>query len=68
MQEKQLLIFLINILQENLKLGFKRTGLKILTPEQMLERMPIALAQIKAGYNSENLLNELGHFVSIKRN
>ena len=27
------------------------TGLKILTPKQMLQRLPIALAQIKAGNN-----------------
>ena len=27
-------------------------GLKILTPNQMLKRLPIALAQIKAGNNS----------------
>ena len=32
----------------------ERTGLKILTPNQMLKRLPIALAQIKAGNNSES--------------
>ena len=37
----------------------KGTGLKILTPIQMLQRLPIALAQVKAGNNSENLLNEI---------
>ena len=36
----------------------KGTGLEILTPKQMLQRLPIALAQVKAGNNSENLLNE----------
>ena len=35
----------------------KGTGLKILTPKQMLQRWPIALAQVKAGNSSENLLN-----------
>ena len=35
------------------------TGLKILTPNQMLKRLPIALAQVKAGNNSESLLNEI---------
>ena len=30
------------------------TGLKILTPNQMLKGLPIALAQIKAGNNSES--------------
>ena len=36
----------------------KGTGLKILTSKQMLQRLPIALAQVKAGNNSESLLNE----------
>ena len=35
------------------------SSLKILTPKQMLERLPIALAQLKADNTSENLLNEL---------
>ena len=35
----------------------KGAGLKILTPKQMLQRLPIPLAQLKAGNNSENLLN-----------
>ena len=39
------------------------TGLKILTPKQMLKRLPIALAQVKAGNNSESLLNEIGQIV-----
>ena len=38
-------------------------GLKILTPNQMLKRLPIALAQVKAGNNSESLLNEIRHIV-----
>ena len=37
----------------------KETGLKILTPKQMLQRLPIALAQVNSGDNSENLLNEI---------
>ena len=41
----------------------KRTGIKILTPNQMLKRLPIALAQIKAGNNSESLLNEIRQIV-----
>ena len=39
------------------------TGLKILTPNQMLKRLPIALAQIKAGNNPESLLNEIRQIV-----
>ena len=41
----------------------KGTGLKILTPNQMLKRIPIALAQIKSGNNSECLLNEIRQIV-----
>ena len=33
--------------------------LKILTPNEMLQRLPIALAQIKAGNNLESLLTEI---------
>ena len=39
------------------------TGLKILTPNQMLKRLPIALAQVKAGNNSEILLNKIRQIV-----
>ena len=41
----------------------KATGLKILTPKQMLQRLPIALAQVKAGINSEKLLTEIRQIV-----
>ena len=37
--------------------------LKILTPKQLLQRLPTALAQVKAGNNSENLLNEIRQIV-----
>ena len=36
----------------------KGTGLKILTPKKMFQRFPKALAQVRAGNNSESLLNE----------
>ena len=38
-------------------------GLKILTPKQMLQRLPISLAQKKAGNNSQSLLNEIRQIV-----
>ena len=41
----------------------KGTGLKILTPKQMLQRLPIALAKVKVGNNSESLLNEIRQIV-----
>ena len=34
-------------------------ALKTLTPNQMLSRLPISLAQLKAGNNSEKLKNEI---------
>ena len=39
------------------------SSFRILTPNQMLKRLPIALAQIKAGTNSESLLNEIRQIV-----
>ena len=41
----------------------KGTCLKILTPKKMLQILPIALAQVKAGKNSESLLNEIRQIV-----
>ena len=41
----------------------KGKGLKILTPKKILQRLPIALAQVKAGNNSESLLNEIRQIV-----
>ena len=37
----------------------KGEGLKILTPKQMLQKLPIALGQVKADNKSDNLLNEI---------
>ena len=46
-----------NILEFNRQQQGK--GLKILTPNQMLNRLPISLAQLKAGNNSKKLKNEI---------
>ena len=45
------------------KIAKQGDGLKILTPKQMFQRLPIALAQTKAGNNSESLLNEIRQIV-----
>ena len=37
----------------------KETRFKILTSKQMLQRLPIAIAQVKSGSNSKLLLNEI---------
>ena len=44
-------------------LSSDHSRLKILTLKQMLQRLPIALAQVKAGNNSENLLIEIRQIV-----
>ena len=41
----------------------KARGLKILTPKQLLQRLPIALAQVKACNASENLLSEIRQII-----
>ena len=41
----------------------KGTGIKILSPKQMLQRLPIALPQVKVGNNSESLLNEIRQII-----
>lgn len=33
--------------------------IKVLTPEQMLQKLPIALSQVKAGNTSEELINKI---------
>ena len=53
---------ILQIVEEILKFNKqKQTGkaLKILTPNQMLSRLPITLAQLRAENNSEKLKNEI---------
>ena len=38
-------------------------GLRILTSKQMLQGLPIALAEVQAGNNSENLLNKIRQII-----
>ena len=52
-----------SIVSEAKNKATKGTVLRILTTKQMLQRLPIALAQVKAGNNSENLLNEIRQIV-----
>ena len=65
---------IINLLNDNSKIRSeaiykskqnetKGKGFKVLTPKQMLQRLPIALAQVKTGNNSESLLNEIRQIV-----
>ena len=53
---------IVNIVEKILKFNKENQqgeGMKILTPNQMLNRLPIALAQLQAGNNSNKLKNEI---------
>ena len=57
---------MIDIVERILELNSeKQSGkdLKMLTPDQLLSRLPITLAQLKAGNNSEKLKNEIGQLL-----
>ena len=53
------LLEIVELILEFNQLNQSRQGLKILTPSQMLSRLPISLAQLSAGNNSEKLKNEI---------
>ena len=54
---------ILKIVEEILDFNNKQNqigkGLKVLTPSQMLSRLPISLAQLKVGNNPEKLRNEI---------
>ena len=50
---------IVKLILEFNQLNQSGQGLKILTPNQMLSRLPISLAQLNAGNNSEKLKNEI---------
>ena len=52
---------IVNIVEKILEFNRKQSGqrIKILTPSQMLNRLPISLAQLKARNNSKRLKNEI---------
>ena len=64
MEEMKLLNFMMIILEAKKRAAEDQTeqegtGLKTLTPKQMLQRLSIALSQVQAGNNSESLLNKI---------
>ena len=66
-QKREKVIKLCNdyakIISETMYKTKQEIGLGILTSKQMFQRLPIALAQGKAGNSSENLLNEISQIV-----
>ena len=58
---KQKMLKIFNYLGQIYNGPTEGKGLKLLTPNQMLSRLPITLAQLKAGNNSEKLQNEINN-------
>ena len=59
-EDPELIVKIVEkILKFNKQNQQKGKGIKILTPNQMLNRLPIALAQLQAGNNSNKLKNEI---------
>ena len=56
---RQKMLEIFNYLREIFNGQTEGKGLKILIPNQMLSRLPITLAQLKAGNNSQKLKNEI---------
>ena len=56
---------IIDVVEKILELDRQKQGqgLKIITPDQIFSRLPITLAQLKAGNNSEKLKNEIGQLL-----
>ena len=53
------IVEIVEVILKFNKQNQQRKGFKILTPQQMLSRLPITLAQLKAGNNSDKLKNEI---------
>ena len=64
-REKENLNKIIDIVETTLNFSKKQKGkgLKLFTPKKMLQRLPIALARVKACNTSENLLNEIRQLI-----
>ena len=52
---------IVEIIKKPLNFNEQQKGkeIKMLTPKQLLQRLPIAIAQVKAGNTSKNLLNKI---------
>ena len=54
---------ILNFNKQQIGEGLPSDLARILTPKQMFQRLPIALAQVKAGNTSENLLNKIRQII-----
>ena len=62
-RNKNNLLEIVELILKFNQLDEEGSGLKILTPNQMLTRLPIFLAQLKVGNNFEKLKNEIRQFL-----
>ena len=58
-RNRNIMVETVKIILEFNQLDQEGSGLKILTPKRMLSRLPISLAKLKAGKNSEKPKNEI---------
>ena len=59
MEEPDVVVEIVEEIRRFNKKKQEGKGIKIVTPNQMLSRLPINLAQLKAGNNSEKRKNEI---------
>ena len=58
-RNRNTMVGIVELILEFNQLDHEGTGLKLLTPNRLLGRLPISLAQLKAGNNFEKLKNEI---------
>ena len=61
--QKDLLLIELAQLRSLIARVSNRKHIKILTPKKMLNRLPIALAQVKTGNTCENVLNDIRQII-----
>ena len=63
MKNRNNMVEIVELILKFNQIDQEGSGLKILTPNQMLSRLPISLVKLKAGNNSEKLKNEIGQIL-----
>ena len=58
-RNRNTMVGIVELILEFNQLDHEGSGLKLLTPNRLLGRLPISLAQLKAGNNFEKLKNEI---------
>ena len=58
-EDPELMVEIVEKILEFNEQNQQGKGLKILTPDQILSRLPISLSQLEAGNNSNKLVNEI---------